>query len=49
VGIKKGTNQHIIHYRLEGIAVGRRQELKGKTIGYRRLKVEEGFIKGCRW
>jgi hypothetical protein len=49
VGIKKGTNPQVIHYRLEVTAIGRRQELKGKTIGYRRYKVEERLIEGCRW
>jgi hypothetical protein len=31
---------------LEGIVVGRRQELKGKTIGCKRYRVEEGLLKG---
>jgi hypothetical protein len=49
MGIKEGTNQQVIPYMLEGTAIGRRQKLRGKTICYRRYKVEERLIKGCRW
>jgi hypothetical protein len=49
VGINEGTNQQVIPYMLDGIAIGKRQKLRGKTIGHRRYKVEKRFIKGCRW
>jgi hypothetical protein len=48
VGIKKGTNQQVIPYKLEGTTIGIKQELKGKTIGYRRYIIEERLIEGCR-
>ncbi len=49
VGIKKNTNQQIIHYRLEGTTEGRMQKFRGKTIGYKRYKIEEGLIEGYMW
>jgi len=31
------------------LCVSNRHEFKGKTIGYRRYKIEEELFEGCRW
>jgi hypothetical protein len=46
VGIKEGIDQQVTPYRLEGIAIGKRRELRRKTFGCKRYKVEEGLFKG---
>jgi hypothetical protein len=49
VRIIRGTNDQITPYRLEGTIVGSKEELKKKTIGYKRYRVREGLFEGYMW
>jgi hypothetical protein len=45
----RSQDNNPISYKLEGIVIGNRQELKGKTIDCKRYKTKEGLLEGCRW
>jgi hypothetical protein len=49
VGIKGGIDLYVIPCKVKGNVLGNKHELRGKTTGCKRYKVEEGLFKGCKW
>jgi hypothetical protein len=46
VGIKGRAYQQITSCKLEGIAIGRKQEPIGKIVGYKKYKAKKKLFKG---